>query len=201
MKTGAELVNDGGEFGPALLGGCDGVIKISNAFRQVGAIDIEGNRDLSEGRPRRPERRSASAAIRRTSAGSKYLDCHALSGLDVIADHALISGEALIEGREIPLMIMVDEDSIDLTHGVIAGSASYGPTGWQLLAGLQDLLHRDPLLCGKGSKSIQIVERVPQAVGVIDTQPGDAVFTPCFGSGHAWPRRPQDPRRVPPPAW
>ena len=97
MKTRAELINGSGEFGPALLGGCDGVIKISNAFRQVGAIDIEGNRHLSKGG--RGIRYVGCKSCHPSHLGRQQdLDCHALAGLDVITDHALISGETADRG-------------------------------------------------------------------------------------------------------
>src|SRR5688572_19051784 len=80
-------------------------------------------------------------------------------------------------------MIMIDEHAIHLPHGVVPCGTGNRPGLEQLLAGLEDLLHGDPLLRGKRSQPVQISERIAQAVGVVDAQPGHSCLAPTSDEG------------------
>src|SRR4029453_9033326 len=142
------------------LGSCrERVIKISNPFRKVGAVNLESNRHFGK-------RRARMGDFRGHGRHSPYLGWK--QGLPprtfprryVISDSAAVPGQPLIEGCEIRLMIMIDEDAVDLAHGVISGSSGNWPRLRQFFSRLKDLLDSYPLLGGKRSEPVQVSERI-----------------------------------------
>src|SRR5512132_770184 len=159
MEPRAQLVKDAGQLGTT-LGSCrERVSKISNPFRKVGAVNLESNRHFGK-------RCARMSNFRNQGCHSPYLGWkqglhhQTLARHYVISDRSPVPGQPLIEGCEIPLMIMIDEDAVDLAHGVISGSPGNWPRLGQFFSRLKDLLDSYPLLGGKRSQPVQVSERI-----------------------------------------
>ena len=179
MQPRTELINGGGQVGAPPPGRRERMIKIRNTFRQIRSVNLERNRHLGKCRScignLRGQCRHPSHLGR-----EQRVHCQALPSFDVITDGALVPGQPLIEGCELWLMIMIDEDSIHLAHRVVSGGTGDWPGLRQFLAWLEDLLYGDPLLRGERSQPMQVAKWIAQAVGVVDTQPGYACLAPIF---------------------
>ena len=112
-----------------------------------------------------------------------------------------IPGQPLVELGERGLGVRIDEDAVDLAHGVVAGGAGDRPVGGQVFAGLQDLLHGDPLVRSDRAQPLQVLRRVDQPVRVVDPQPGDPGGRPLLDQRVDTRRRPRGLRPAPRPAW
>ena len=172
MKPRAELVQGPGQLRTPPCGRGQRMIKIIRTGRQVGPVDLEGDRDLGErgfgtvdlrDQPRHPVQLG----------GQQLAHHHPFADLDVLGDRLLITGQLLIQRGEVGLVIMIDEDAVDLAHGVIAGGALDRPIGQQRLARFQDLFHGDPLVRGQLAQPAQILAGLDEPVGMVDAQAGD----------------------------
>ena len=85
MEARTELINGAGQVWPPRRGRRQGMIKISNTVRQVGAVDLECNRHLGK---RRPRVRNLGSQRRHPSHLGRQQSVHGqpLASLDVISD-------------------------------------------------------------------------------------------------------------------
>jgi hypothetical protein len=167
MQPRAQQDQGAGQIGPPPGSRTQRLVEALDTLGQVGPVDVEGHGHLAKRLGRvwhvRHER-GHPPPLGRQQGG----DHHSLALLDVLVDRAKIASEPLVELGQRGLVIMVEKDPVHLPHRVVARGSGHRPAVGEPLAGLEDLLHRDPRVGRECAKPVQVAGRIGQPVRVVD---------------------------------